>query len=91
MSKQQQQKEEDTNKQRDIIALDRQGTQQQRPESPTVTPPGVREMQGTETPPKVHPQKRMPPVAYIPSISNTLGDTGVYRHTTEPVFIQDRT
>ena len=31
------------NKQREIIALDRQGTTlQQRPESPTVTPPGVR-------------------------------------------------
>ena len=30
------------NKQREITALDRQGTQQQRPESPTVTPPGVR-------------------------------------------------
>ena len=29
-------------KQREIIALDRQGTQQQRPESSTVTPPGVR-------------------------------------------------
>ena len=28
--------------QREIIALHRQGTQQQRPESPTVTPPGVR-------------------------------------------------
>ena len=30
------------NKQRGIIALDRQGTQQQRLESPRVTPPGVR-------------------------------------------------
>ena len=30
------------NKQRETIALNRQGTQQQRPESPTVTPPGVR-------------------------------------------------
>ena len=30
------------NKQREMIALDRQGTQQQRPESPRVTPPGVR-------------------------------------------------
>ena len=27
--------------QKEIIALDRQETQQQRPESPTVTPPGV--------------------------------------------------
>ena len=26
---------------------------------------------------KVHPQKKMPPEAYIPSISGTLGDTGV--------------
>ena len=26
----------------------------------------------------------MPPVAYIPSISSTLGNTGVYRHTTKP-------
>ena len=30
------------NKQREIIALDRQGTQQQRPESPTSSPSGVR-------------------------------------------------
>ena len=30
------------NKQREIIALDRHGTQQQRLESPTVTPPGMR-------------------------------------------------
>ena len=30
------------NQQREIIALDRQGTQQQRPESPTVAPPGMR-------------------------------------------------
>ena len=30
------------NKQREIIALDRQGTQRQRPESPTATPPGMR-------------------------------------------------
>ena len=29
------------NKQREAIAVDRQGTQQQRPESPTVTPPGM--------------------------------------------------
>ena len=29
------------NQEWEIIALDRQGTQQQRPESPTVTPPGV--------------------------------------------------
>ena len=29
-------------KQRETIALDRQGTQQERPESPTVTPPDVR-------------------------------------------------
>ena len=29
-------------KRREITALDRQGTQPQRPESPTVTPPGVR-------------------------------------------------
>ena len=31
-----------TNKQREIIALDRQRTQRQRPESPTVSAPGVR-------------------------------------------------
>ena len=38
-------------------------------------------------------------MAYIPSISSTLGDTGVHRHgdtgvhrhTIEPIFIQDRT
>ena len=36
-------------------------------------------------------KKRMPPVACVPSISDTLGDTGVYRHTTEPIFIRDQT
>ena len=30
------------NEQREIIALDRQGTQQQRPQLPTTTPPSVR-------------------------------------------------
>ena len=30
--------------------------------------------------------KRMPPVAYIPYISSTLGDTGVPRHKTEADF-----
>ena len=34
--------------------------------------------------------KRMPPVAYIPYISCTLGDTGVHRHKTEPIFTEDR-
>ena len=33
---------QEINKQREIIALDRQGIQEERPESPTVTPPGVR-------------------------------------------------
>ena len=28
---------------------------------------------------------------YIPYISGTLGDTGVHRHKTEPIFIPDRT
>ena len=28
----------------------------------------------------------MPPVAYLPFISGTLGNTGVYRHTKEPFF-----
>ena len=28
---------------------------------------------------------------YIPYILGTLGDTGVHRHKTEPVFIRDRT
>ena len=32
------------------------------------------------------------PVAYMPYISGTFGDTGVHiRHKTKPVFIQDRT
>ena len=39
-----------------IIALDKQGTQQPRPESPTVTPPGVRVNTRYITSPKVHPQ-----------------------------------
>ena len=33
--------EKKINKQREIIALNKQGTQQQRPESSTVTPPGI--------------------------------------------------
>ena len=32
-----------------------------------------------------------PPVAHIPYISGTFGDTGVHRHKTEPIFIADRT
>ena len=36
-------------------------------------------------------KKDAPSGTYIPSISNTLGYTGVHRHTTEPVFIQGRT
>ena len=28
---------------------------------------------------------------YIPSISGTLSDTGVHRHKTEPIFVQDQT
>ena len=78
--------------QREIIALDRQGTQQQRPESPTVTPPGVRVNTSSY---KLHQryilEKGCPKWHNIPSISGTLGDTGVYRHTTEPIFIRDRT
>ena len=35
--------------------------------------------------------KWMSPAGYTSSISGTLGDTDVYRHTTEPVFIQNRT
>ena len=30
-------------------------------------------------------------MAYIPSSSGTLFDTGVYRHKTEQIFIQDQT
>ena len=78
----------------EIIALDRPRTQQQRPESPTVTPPAMQvnfmQLQGTITPPNIHLQKnkkKMPTVAYTPSISGTLGDTGVYRHKTEPILI----
>ena len=44
---------------------------------------------------KFHPkyilEKRIPQTAYILSISGALGDTGVHRHKTEPIFIQDRT
>ena len=80
------------NKQREKIALDRQGTQKQKPESPTVSPPGVRvntryinSTKGTSL------KKDAPSGIYTPSISGTLGDTGVYRHTTEPIVIRDRT
>ena len=34
-------------------------------------------------------KKDAPSGIYIPSISGSLDDTGVYRHTTEPVFIRD--
>ena len=51
-------------RQRKLTVLSRQGTQQQRPESPT--PPGMR----VNT--KYILKKRMPPVAYIPSISLLL-------------------
>jgi len=30
-------------------------------------------------------------MAYIPSISGTLSNTGMHRHKTEPIFIHDRT
>ena len=30
-------------------------------------------------------------IIIIPSISGTLGDTGVHRHKTEPILIPDRT
>ena len=36
-------------------------------------------------------KKIMSPVVYIPSISGTLGHAGVYWHTSEPIFIWDRT
>ena len=36
-------------------------------------------------------KKGCPPVAHIPYISGTLGDTGTHRHKTEPIFIQDQT
>ena len=36
-------------------------------------------------------KRKWPTVAYIPYISGTLGDTGLYRHKTEPIFIQGRT
>ena len=56
-----------------MIALNRQGTQQRRPEWPIETPPGKQvNTRYTQTPPNIHPQKRMPPVTYIvPSISGT--------------------
>ena len=51
-----------TNKRRELTALNRQGTQQQRPESLTVTPPGMRMNTGyinptKSTPSKVYPQR----------------------------------
>ena len=75
-------------KQRKIIALDGQGKKQQRPESPTVTPLGMPVNTSIPKPSDMRSHQRMPPV---PCISSTLGDTGVYRHTTEPIFIQDQT
>ena len=68
-------------------------TQQQSLESPAVTPPSVRvstryinSTKGTSS-----KKKDASSGIFTQSISGTLGDTGVYRHTTEPVFIQDRT
>ena len=65
---------------------------QQRPESPTVT------LTRHACKYKLHklhqrciPRKGFHPVAYIPYISGTLGDTGVHRHKTEPIFIPDLT
>ena len=75
----------------EIIALKGQGTQQQRPESPMVTQSGmevitkyINSTEGTSS-------KRMPPVAYVPFISGTLSNMGLYRHTTQQIFIQDQT
>ena len=69
-----------TNKQSELIALNRSGTQQQ-----TCIADGHSTWHASKY--KVHKihqkyilKKRMPPVAYIPSISGTLGDTHVYRH-----------
>ena len=36
---------------------------------------------------KEQEKKKPSPVVYVPSISGTLGDTGVYKHETEPMFI----
>ena len=71
------------NQEREIIALDRQGTQQQRPKSPMVTPPGMRVNTRYINSAKGTSQKMMPSVAYIyiyiyiSSIPSTLGDTDV--------------
>ena len=35
-------------------------------------------------------KKGCPPVAYIPSISGTLSDTGMYKRKRDPVFVQNR-
>ena len=78
------------NKRKEINSAQQTVIQQQRPESPKVTPPSIWVNTGYRKP-KVHPQKKMSSSGlYIPSISGTLGNTGVYRHTTEPIFIQDQ-
>ena len=67
--------------------------QQQRPESPTIT---LTWHACKYKVCKLHQRHILkngcPLVAYIiPYISGTLGHTGVHRHKTEPIFIQDRT
>ena len=71
------------NRQTEIMPLERQDTKsKKRSESPTVNPPGIRVNTRYRNSTKDTSSKK---VAYIPSISGTLGDTGVYRHTTEPI------
>ena len=36
-------------------------------------------------------KKECPQVTSVPYISGILGDTGVHKHKTEPIFIQDQT
>ena len=77
------------NKHREIIAHDRQGMQQQRPESPSNSTWRASKYKVY----KLHQRyilKKGWPQWHIPSISGTLGESGVYRHTTESIFIRDR-
>ena len=74
------------------MALDRQGTQQQRPESPTITLTWhaskfkiINSTKGSSK--KDAPQWHK---NYMLSISSTLGDTGVYKRKTRWLILHKR-
>ena len=57
----------ESTKKKDLIALNTQGTQQQRPESPAVTPPAMRVNTGYINSPKVGNQSDMQKIKHRPN------------------------